>query len=135
MKKYLICSLIISITFIKMAKSQNSDTLFVKAKVESIDTIDYYVVVKAVSKDKKKVTILSPIDAKNSFSQKLKDSCIVKVGCSYDFVLQVTSRIKNGEGSYLFISLRKFDYNGKPFLDAGELPYTALNMYKFDIYR
>lgn len=134
MRKYLICLLIASIAFVTMAKSQNSDTLFVKAKVESIDTIDYYVVIKALSKSKKKVTILSPIDVKNSFAERLKDSCHVKVGCSYDFVLQETSRIKNGKDSYLFISLRKFDYNGKPFLDAGELPYIALNMHKSDIY-
>jgi hypothetical protein len=134
MRKYLICLLVISNVFIAVAKSQNNDTLFVKAKILNIDTIDYYVVIRAVSEDKKKMTILSPIDVKNPLIEKFKHSCSVKVGCNYDFTLQVTSRIKNGEGSHLFISLRKFDYNGKHFLDEGELPYTALNMYRFDIY-
>lgn len=134
MRKYLICLLVISIVFIKVAKSQNNDTLFIKAKIENIDTIDYYLVIQAVIEDKKKITILSPVDVKNSFIKNFKHSCSVKIGCNYSFVLQSTSKIKNGEGSYLFISLRKFDYNGKHFLDEGELPYTALNMYKFDIY-
>lgn len=134
MRRCLIFFFIFLIAFMNMTKAQNNDTLFVKAKIEQVDTIGYYVVIRALSEDKKKMTILSSLDEKNSFVEKFNHSCSVKVGCNYNFVLQTTTRIKNGEGSYLFISLRKFDYNGKHFLDAGELPYLALNMYKFDVY-
>jgi len=113
-----------------MVKAQSDSKFFINAKIERIDTIDYYVVIKAISKNKGRVTILSSTDVKSPFSEKSKDSCSVKVGCSYNFIVQTMGKIKNGSDSYLFVSLRKFDYNGKSFLEAGELPYEALNMYK-----
>lgn len=128
------CLLLALIVSIKAAKCQNNDTLFIKAKIESIDSVGYYIVIRVISEEKKKVTILSPIDAKNSFIKNLKHRCVIKVGCNYNFILQIASRIKTGEGNYLFVSLKSFDFNGKHFLDAGELPYAALNMYRFDIY-
>ncbi len=136
MKRHRFIYLLFFLTYLnKEVKSQSSDTVFIRAKVESVDTIDYYVVIKAISKkDSRRITILSPLDERNEFIAKYKDSDTVNAGCSFDFILKTTNRIKNSEGSYFFISLRKFDYGGKPFLEAGELPYLALNMYRFQIY-
>ena len=118
----------------RSVKSQNVDTLFFKSKVEEIDSIDYYVVIRVIVNEKR-ITILSPLDEKSRCIEKYKDSSIIKVGCNYSFVLQQTSRIKNSEGTYFFLPLKKFDYGNKHLLDAGELPYLALNMYGFKIYQ
>lgn len=134
MKKQLIYSFSFLMAFFSLVKSQNNDTLFIKTKVESIDALDYYIVIHAVSEDNKKLTILSSADDKNSIIENFKCYEKLDVGNEYNFILQKVTRIKNGKNSYLFISLKKFDYNGKPFLDDGELPFLALNTYQYDIY-
>jgi hypothetical protein len=115
------------------AKSQRSDTLFYNARVVEIDTIDYYVIVRALSNEKR-MTILSPLDEKNKFIEKCTDSSIIKAGVDYRFVLLQTARIKGRDGNYFLLPLKNLYYGSKHLLNAGELPYLALNMYGFKVY-
>jgi hypothetical protein len=105
--------------------------MHINAKVSKIDTIDYYIVVKARAlKSLRRYTILSPVDEKSQMVLDRKDSCRVTVGAVYSFVLQPTNRIKNGEESYFLVNLKRFYYGNLKLLDEGEVPYIALNMYK-----
>lgn len=120
--------------FHREAKAQSTDTLYVHAKINKIEKIDYYIVIKATGKNGMRFTILAPLDERNRLTYNKKDSCIIKEGCNYSFALQVTNTIKNGKESYLLINLRKFYYGAMLLLDEGELPYIAINMYKDTIY-
>lgn len=125
--------LLSSICLSNNSKSQSVDTLFYNARVVEIDTIDYYVIVRALSNEQR-MTILSPLDKKNKFIEKCTDSGIIKAGFEYRFILMQTARIKGPDGNYLLLPLKNIYYGSKHLLKAGELPYLALNMYGFKIY-
>ncbi len=134
MSKFLILLFWGTIFFTKSALAKTGDTLVIKATVTETYSIDYYVVVKAKNENGQKYTILSSLEAKTQLTNENCNNYKVKVGEGYTFVITKTPIMKSASGNNMFLPLGGFDYNGRQLLEKGELPYKALNMYKFMIF-
>ena len=122
--------LILSILFFLLGLSVKSqDTLQIKGKVLSIDTSVYYVIIKVKVQDTcSQLVVLSP-KINISTKKNAKSGCSeIKIGNSYLFSLKGLSIIKAENGRNLILDLRKFNYYNIFSLNAGEVPYQALNM-------
>ncbi|HEY4194812.1 MAG TPA: hypothetical protein VGM63_04710 [Mucilaginibacter sp.] len=132
MKKKL--SFISLFIFASISQLCAADTILIKAKVLKIDTVGYYFVIHAEQNKHTNVTIFSSLDEKNKLIDKYSDSTSIQLNDTYTFLLVGLSQIKIDSGAYMFNNLRGFLYNNKRLLEADEMPYLALNMYKFKIY-
>src|SRR5882762_1829486 len=94
-------------------------------KILSIDSINYYFVLKCISmRDKDTVIILSHKEAT------VKRGKLVRVGNSYFLSLNATSTIKVGDGDkdIITLPLRKFYIDGKLICTGRRLPYFSENL-------
>lgn len=119
----------LTLCFLK-SLGETRDSSIVKARVRKIIYSDYYVVIKATKiGDNKELTILSIRNERNKTVSACRDSIEIKKGKIYEFSIEPTNRIKNGTNNYMIINLRRFYYGKLLLLEAGELPYIALNMF------
>ena len=110
------------------SRAESQDTLNVRGKILSIDTIRFYMVIKIKSCDTahKIKIVLSPRESPGTIANSnFKD---VVIGNFYYFKLLGTYIIKGEDGKNIILNLRKFNYNDIFSLDNGEVPYLAFNM-------
>lgn len=129
MKIYVI---VIALVFTSLV-SRGQELIKITAKVDSFFSINYYVVIKAHNADRK-FTILSKTYEKNGLT-KYRYSCLIRKGKRYTFILQQTSVIKVSTDANMLINLRSFNIGDRHFLDNGELPYMALNMFNTRLFK
>ena len=137
-KVYLVLFLAVCLSFLisEKAGAQNSDTVSISAKVLRIDTIDYYVVLRIRPEGKAiPITVLSPLKERSKTLMGSTDSVMVKVGKRYSFYLVPTMYLKFKEDLYRTVSLKKFYYGSLLLLNEDEVPYIALNMYRYFLFK
>lgn len=116
------------------SRAESQDTLNVRGKILSIDTIRFYMVIKIKSCDTthKIKIVLSPRESPGTIANShFKD---VVIGNFYSFKLLGIYVIKGDDGNNIILNLRKFNYYDVFSLDNGEVPYLAFNMYNRKIW-
>jgi hypothetical protein len=108
-------------------KAISQDTLYVKGKVLSIDSMKFYSVLKILTCDSTQKTkvIFSKRDLK--FEPGL-DYQEIKVNDIFSFKLIGVFIFKGDDGENIILNLRSYAYADIFSLEAGEVPYLALNM-------
>ncbi|MFZ1798911.1 MAG: hypothetical protein WAU24_03525 [Chitinophagaceae bacterium] len=110
------------------SRVESQDTLNVRGKILSIDTIRFYMIIKIKSCDTTHPIkiVLSPRDSPVTIANsEFKD---VVIGNFYSFKLLGIYIIKGEDGNNIILNLRKFNYYDIFTLEKGEVPYLALNM-------
>lgn len=108
----------------------------ISATIVSIDKIDYYYLIKAISNKNDSIyTILSKTYEKNDFIKGKDIFFTVKIGCKYDFILQPTYTMKSGEDEIEYLHLEEFRIGNIIVVKNHEVPYVALNMFELYLYK
>jgi hypothetical protein len=110
--------------------------LTVAAVVNRVDTTACYVVLKATAvADGHRYTVLSPRTGTVLRTPSGSSPARIVLGGRYTFRLQATALMQvSPAGPPLFLNLRSFNIGSIHIVDAGELPYLALNMRGFNIH-
>lgn len=124
------CKIIFLLIFLLILASRvkSQDTLKIKGKILSIDTIRFYMVIKIKTCDTLHSIkiVLSPRDSLRTIANSNYEEVIV--GNFYSFKLLGIYIIRGEDGHNIILNLRKFNYYNIFSLDDGEVPYLALNM-------
>jgi hypothetical protein len=129
-------SLTMALIMVVMEAKSQGKPRFVKAKIDKIDTTDYYIVIRAtLTGGKDHMIILSPMDERSNFCDVSKDSTIVKQNSSYRFYVEELTKIKSGEDCSFLLHFQNVFWGNVLLVEQGKLAYIALNMYKNKIYK
>lgn len=111
----------------------SQDTINVKGKVLSIDTMRFYMVIKIKTCDSigSSKVILSKRESNLEIIGKNQE---IIVGNIYLFKLLGISIFKADDGHNIILNLRRYSYSNKFSLEFGEFPYLAINMSGTKIY-
>ena len=128
--KYNLCKVFVLIfgMLLKFFTGVSQDTILIKGKVVSVDTMKYYYVIKIKTCDNPSMNKVLLSTREDSIEKNVKAREIV-LNKVYVFHVNRISIFRGDDGQNIILNLREYSYSDKFTLHSGELPYSIIERF------